>query len=148
MRVFPVGVEHPLDVAIKRSHDTNTRMHQWPAILRRHDQCLDGGLPLRALMFGLRQSGDEIGGILQRDELATARQRDRIVERSFPVATSHLRPVATRPDIGGAFGLASPQTELSAPFNCAPRKDQNTGSDEARNEVAEPPTERDAKESQ
>src|SRR5580704_13956571 len=35
-----------------------------------------------------------------------------------------------------------------APLNCAPRKNQNTGSDEASNEVAEPPTERDAKDSQ
>jgi hypothetical protein len=76
-----------------------------------------------------------------------AGKRDRIFERTLPAAISHLRPVATRPDIGGAFGLASPQAELSAPLNCAPRKDQNTGSDEARNKVAEPPTERDAKES-
>jgi hypothetical protein len=34
-----------------------------------------------------------------------------------------------------------------APLNCAPRKNQNAGSDEASNEIAEPPTERDAKDS-
>ena len=69
---------------------------------------------------------------LRRDDLAAAGQGDWIFERTFPAAISHLRPVATRPDIVGAFGPASPQTELSTAFNCAPRKDQNTGSDEAR----------------
>jgi hypothetical protein len=34
-----------------------------------------------------------------------------------------------------------------APLNCAPPENQNTGSDDASNEVAEPPTERDAKDS-
>ena len=59
-----------------------------------------------------------------------------------------LRPVAAHPEIGDAFGLASPQMKLSASLNCAPRKNQNTGSDEPSNEIAKPPTERDAKQSQ
>jgi hypothetical protein len=43
---------------------------------------------------GRRQLGDVIAGVLQRDELETARQRDRIIKRMFPAAISHQRPLA------------------------------------------------------
>jgi hypothetical protein len=38
MRVFAVGIEHALDVTVQRFQDSDVRMHQRPAILRRHDQ--------------------------------------------------------------------------------------------------------------
>jgi hypothetical protein len=46
-------IEHPLDVSVLRSHHSNVRMHQWPAIFRRHDQGFGRGLPFRALLFCL-----------------------------------------------------------------------------------------------
>ena len=72
MMIFPVGVEHPLDVPVQRPHDADPRMQRRPAILRCHDQRLDGGLPVRAFVLSLRQSRDVIGGIFERDDLAPA----------------------------------------------------------------------------
>ena len=69
-------------------------------------------------------------------------------DRLRPAVSATLRPVAAHPEIGDDFGLASPQMKLSASLNCAPRKNQKTGADEPSNEIAKPPTERDAKKSQ
>ena len=46
---------------------------------RRRSLCSFGGLVL-----GLRELGDIGPGILEGDELASARQRDRFIERPFP----------------------------------------------------------------
>jgi len=35
MRVFPIGVKHPLNVTVQRPHDPDPREHRWSA--RRHD---------------------------------------------------------------------------------------------------------------
>ena len=43
------------DVAVQRPHDADPRMHQRPAILRRHDQAPDRRLPFRKVLLGLRQ---------------------------------------------------------------------------------------------
>jgi hypothetical protein len=51
-------------------------------------------LPFLGLVSGPRQLRDVIAGVLESDELATARQRDRIIEWSLPTAISHRRPVA------------------------------------------------------
>jgi hypothetical protein len=82
-------VEHAIDVSILRSQHTDTRVHQRPAIFGRHNQRRNGGLPLRALVFGFRQPRDVIGGVLERDELASARQRDWVFELPVPAAISH-----------------------------------------------------------
>jgi hypothetical protein len=50
-------------------------MHQRTATLSRHDQRLDGRLPVPALVLGLRQSRDVIGGFLEGDELSAMRQQ-------------------------------------------------------------------------
>jgi hypothetical protein len=63
--ILPVGVEHPLDVAVQRPQHPDPRMHQRSAILRRHDQRLDGGLPFLALALGLRQPRDVVGSVLK-----------------------------------------------------------------------------------
>src|SRR5258708_6598581 len=52
----------------------------------RCDQSFHRGLPLCGLVLRLRQLGDVAAAILQRDELASARDRDRFVKRSFPAA--------------------------------------------------------------
>jgi hypothetical protein len=51
-----------------------------------------GSLPLRGLVLGLRKLRDVVAGILERDELATAGQRNRIVKASLPtVVRQHQR---------------------------------------------------------
>jgi len=47
---------------------------------------LHGRLPLLGLVLGLRKLRDVIAGVLERDKLATPRQRYRLVKRSFPPA--------------------------------------------------------------
>ena len=80
MRVFPIGLEHALDVPIERPQDADARMHHRPATLCRHDQHLGRGLPFREVLLGLRKFHDVAGRILERDQLTAARQRYRIVE--------------------------------------------------------------------
>jgi hypothetical protein len=58
-------------------------MHQWPATLGRHDQRLGRCLPFFQVLLGLRKLQDVISPILQRDELATAGQRDWIFKDRF-----------------------------------------------------------------
>jgi hypothetical protein len=51
----------------------------------------------RRLMIGLRKIGDVIAGILERDKLASAGQRDRIVKGAGPAFVRHrLPPIANR----------------------------------------------------
>jgi hypothetical protein len=45
-------------------------------------------LPFRKILLGLRQLHDVGGGVLERDELATAGEENRIVEWPFPAAIS------------------------------------------------------------
>ena len=61
MRVFPVGTERPLDVAIERPHDADSREHRRAAKFCDQEQCFHGGLPWRGVVFRLGQLG---GGIL------------------------------------------------------------------------------------
>src|SRR6266567_6318710 len=61
--------------------------------LRDQDQRFHRGLPFRRLVLGVRKLRDVVSGILQRDELAAAGQRNRFVERSFPAALSYVRHV-------------------------------------------------------
>jgi hypothetical protein len=89
MRVFAIGIEHPLDGAVQRSHDTDAREHRRAAGRRHQDQRLHRGLPFGCFVLGLRQCGDVVAGVLQGDELAAAGKRDRIIERPFPAALSH-----------------------------------------------------------
>jgi hypothetical protein len=71
-------------VPVQRSHDADAREHRWAAMLCHQDQGFDRGLPLWELLFGLGKLLDIFGGVLKGDELAAARQRDRIIERTFP----------------------------------------------------------------
>src|SRR5258708_7014786 len=97
MMLFAIGIKHPLDVSVQRTHDPDAREHRRFARRRHQDQGPHRCLPLRSLMLGLRKLGDVVAGILERDELATARQRYRFVEPSFPTAISHRRAAAFLP---------------------------------------------------
>jgi hypothetical protein len=92
MMIFPVRIELANVVAIRRLHKADPGEHCWPALrLRDQDQNLNGGLPFLNLLFCPRQFLDGSGSVLQRDKLATARQRDRIIERLFPARCSGRR---------------------------------------------------------
>jgi hypothetical protein len=84
MRVFARLIKHALDVPIECPQHTDARMHQEVAAFGGADQAGHRGLPFLEVLLGLRQFHDVGGGILKRDELPTARQRYRIVKRSFP----------------------------------------------------------------
>jgi hypothetical protein len=75
--------------AVQRPQHSNMSVHQRPATFRRHDQGLGRGLLFLEVLFGLRQLHDVAVSIFERDELAPARRRDRILERPLPAAT-HL----------------------------------------------------------
>lgn len=89
MMTFAVGVEIPNVVPIERPHDADAREHGRAAKLRDQEQRFHCGLPRRGVVFGLGQLGDELGRIPERNELATARQRDWIVESPLSTRSRH-----------------------------------------------------------
>src|SRR6266446_9860779 len=91
MSILARGINLPNVVAVQCSHDANAREHRRSARRRHQDQGFHRRLPLRGLMFGLRKSRDVFAGILERDELTTARQRYWIIKPSLPAAISHQR---------------------------------------------------------
>jgi hypothetical protein len=88
MMLFAGWIKHPLSLAVQGSHDTDARKHRRAAERYHQDQRLHSGLPLRGLVLGLRELGDVLAGVLERDKRAPARQRDRFVERPFPARCS------------------------------------------------------------
>jgi hypothetical protein len=98
MMVFPIWIEHALDVAVQGSHVADPREHRRAARRGDQDQRLHGRLPLCSLMLGFWQLRDVVAGIFKGDEVATARQRYWIVEGTFPAAASHSRAVAMVPN--------------------------------------------------
>ena len=82
-------IEHPFDMAVQGSHDADAGEHRRPARRRHQDQGLHGRLPLRGLVLTLGKLRDVVAGILERDELPAAEQRNRIFEGSLPTTVSH-----------------------------------------------------------
>jgi hypothetical protein len=73
----------------------------------------DGDASLRkakgaACVLRLRKLGDVVAGVLQGDEVATARERYRIVKATLPLAISHSRAVAIVPNPNRARISAPP----------------------------------------
>jgi len=66
---------------VQRPQHANPREHRQSARRRDQDQGLHCCLPLRGLVLCLRKLGDVGAGVLERDEVATARQWYRIVLR-------------------------------------------------------------------
>jgi len=100
--------------AVQCPHDPDPRQHRRPAVRRDQDQGLHRGLPLWCRVFRLRQFGDVVAGILERDELAPrgsgiGSSNARFQPRS---ATSSLvgqlpARIEVRSDVG-TLGAASP----------------------------------------
>ena len=84
MMIFAIGIEHPFDVTVQRPHDADPGQHRGAAGLCNEDQRLHGGLPFGRRVFGFRQLRDVAGGILQGDERASPRKRNRILKRGGP----------------------------------------------------------------
>jgi hypothetical protein len=105
MVVFTIWIKLATVAAVQCPHDANARKHRRTARRRDHDQRFHCSLSLRDLMLGFREFGDVIAGVLQCDELATARQRDRFIEPSLPTAISHWRVAAADVSMKCLFGL-------------------------------------------
>jgi hypothetical protein len=89
MMGLAVKIELANMVPVQGSQHADPCEHRRPVRLRDQNQRLDRGLSCRMLLLGLRQLGDELAGILQRDKLATAGHQNRIVELSFPPRRRH-----------------------------------------------------------
>ncbi len=59
------------------------------------NRAIDRSLPFPRLLFGLRQLRDVGAGVVEGDEVATARQRYWIFQPWFPSAISHWRAAIT-----------------------------------------------------
>src|SRR6202048_3384854 len=70
-------------------HDTDARKHRRAVMFDHQEHRFDRGLPFREVLFALRELLDIFGGVLEGDELASARQRDWLVEASAPAALSY-----------------------------------------------------------
>ena len=111
MRILPRCIEHALNVTIERPHHADARKHCWPAKLCDQDQGFHRGLPFRGRVFRLWQLGDVGAGVVQGDEPAAVRQRDRIFEEAPPGQSSILlrtRIENMRSAIGSAIALRVP----------------------------------------
>jgi hypothetical protein len=90
MMLFPIGIEHALDVPVKRLHDADARKHRRPAYaFGDQDQGLNGCLPFLRLVLCFRKLRNVAARVLKSDKLTTAGQRDRIVELAFPTPAAN-----------------------------------------------------------
>jgi hypothetical protein len=81
--ILAIGIEHPLDMTVQRSHDANPRHHRVAAAPAQH-QRLDRGLPFRQVGFFLRQLRDVVCRVLQREQLPAVGQNNGILKRGRP----------------------------------------------------------------
>jgi hypothetical protein len=72
VRVFPVGVEHALGVAVQGSHDADAREHRRAAARRNEDQRRHCRLPLWSHVLCLRKLRDVGPGVFERDKLSVS----------------------------------------------------------------------------
>src|SRR5258705_11551943 len=89
MRFFPIRIKLANEATVQGSHDADARKQRWPARRRDQDQRFRCRLPLLGLVLGLRKLRDVPAGILERDELVPARQRDWVVKGSAPSPVRH-----------------------------------------------------------
>jgi hypothetical protein len=83
MRLLAIGIEHPLDVTVQRPHDSNPRHHRVAAAATQH-QRFNCRLPFRQVGFLLRQLGDVVCRVVQREQLPAVGQNDGILKRGRP----------------------------------------------------------------
>ena len=95
--ILAFRIEHALDVPVQRAQHSDPRVHQEVPAFRGTDQAVNRGLPFPGLLFGLGQLGDVGGGVLERDQLAAAGKRDRLVEMPGPALRgAHWHRQSTR----------------------------------------------------
>jgi len=82
--IVAVRIKHALEVPVQCCHDADPRELRWPVIFYNQQQRFHRCLPFFGIVLCLGQFGDVGTGVLQRGELATAPQRDRIVEAPLP----------------------------------------------------------------
>jgi hypothetical protein len=87
---FPPGLNSRSTLQFKGLHDSDPGMHQRPTTLGRHDHALSRNLPFLIHLLCLRQLQGVVGDVLQRDQLATVRQLDRVFEWSAPAVLCHI----------------------------------------------------------
>lgn len=80
MMFLGVGTERKRNVPIERFHKCDPRKHHVTAAAAQH-QRLDRCVPFRQIRFLLRQLGDVVGRVLQRQQLPVVRQNNGILER-------------------------------------------------------------------
>src|SRR3984893_5679277 len=91
MRLLVLGIELLNVTAVQGQHDADPREYGRASVRGDQDEGFHRRLPFRGLVLSLRELRDVGPGIPQRDQLAAARQRDAIVEWSFPAALSYVR---------------------------------------------------------
>jgi len=77
MRFFAVGIENALDVPVQRQDHANAREHRIAVALSDQQERLHRGLPFLGVVLGLRQLGDVVRGVAQRE-----RQAKKVARRS------------------------------------------------------------------
>jgi hypothetical protein len=102
MRRLWTGFEYALDVSVRGLKHPGPRVHCWSKAFVRHDRATDRGLPFLVLLLGLRQFHDLVGCVLQREQLATVQQVDRVFEWSIPAPLSQSSPAGFLHFIGPA----------------------------------------------
>jgi hypothetical protein len=112
MRVFAIGVEHALDVTVQCLHDADPGEHCRPSTRSDKHQGFHRCLPFRRGMLGFRKLGDVVAGVLKRDELAAARQINRIFEWPSPPYWRLMQRGQPRGAIFGASGLPGQYFDL------------------------------------
>ena len=60
-------------MTVQSPQDADARHHGWAVEFDDQEHGFDRGLPLREMLFGLRQAGDVVAGIAQSHELAPTR---------------------------------------------------------------------------
>jgi hypothetical protein len=91
MVVLSIRVKLANVAAVQGSHGADVSKHRRPARRRDQDQGFHRSLSFLRLALGLRKPRDVLARVLERDELAPARQRDRFFKRSFPSPTRRSR---------------------------------------------------------
>jgi hypothetical protein len=66
-------------IPVQCTHDPDARQHRVAAMSDDQHERLERRLPFWSLVLVLGQVGDELSSIARSDQLATARERDRIV---------------------------------------------------------------------
>ena len=61
-------VEHALDVAVQRPHDTDARKHRRPVLFCDRQQRFHRGLPFVGIVFRFRQLRNVLGSIAERTQ--------------------------------------------------------------------------------